>query len=221
MTANPQVIKYVSERQDSPFHATVSLLDQWNSKIQTIHPSDVYEAALRIDSKYPNKRLIVHFLQPHAPFIGPTANQIRRRTGKTIGGLDPGRSYTKMPSQSIETTSYRGMLRSENITIDDVRAAYRETLAITTNYILNLVGNLDGKTAISSDHGELLGDRLHPGGVQRWEHPRGVRAPELCLVPWIECPYDERKEIRSEPAENSIEIDQEVVDERLRSLGYV
>jgi hypothetical protein len=32
----------------------------------------VTEAALEAAEWYPNERLIVHYLQPHAPYIGPT-----------------------------------------------------------------------------------------------------------------------------------------------------
>lgn len=222
ITANPQPLKYAFERNDNPFHAMVSLLDYWDGETQTVHPEEVYKATLEVESDYPDKRLIIHFLQPHAPFIGKTANELRERTGKTIGGLNPGREYTDIEPQSIDTTSYRRIFLSDDkVSIEEIRAAYRETLAIATNYVIGLAGKLDGKTAITSDHGELLGDRLHPFGARRWEHPEGIRSSELCFVPWVECPWDERKDVKAESPTQHDEIDQERVTDRLRSLGYM
>jgi len=222
VTANPQPLKYAVERDDTPFHAIISLLKYWDEETQPIHPEDVFEAVVSAAEDYPDKRLIVHFLQPHAPFLGETAGQIREQTGKTIGGLDPGREYTNVESQSIETTSYPGMLRSHpEVTISDIRDAYRETLAITTNYVFDLAEKLDGKSVITSDHGELLGERLHPLGIRRWEHPEGIRSSELCFVPWVEYPWDARKSIISEPPAQQSNINEQRVNNRLQSLGYI
>lgn len=221
VTANPQPLKYIFERDEMPFHAMVSVLNQWDSETQTVEPPDVCEAARRAESRYPDKRLIVHFLQPHAPFIGPKAKWMRERLGKTIGGLNPGREYTGVDAKQIETTSYQGMLQSsDDVTIEDIRTAYRETLAICMKYIVNLTGALEGKTAISSDHGELLGESTHRLGCRHWEHPRGVRARELCVVPWVECPTDERKSVRADPPKEVV-ADHENVENRLHALGYV
>ena len=223
VTANPQTLRYDFERDNSPFHAIISVVDQWDERLQTVHPMDVYEASARAEKKYPNKRLLIHFLQPHAPFIGPTAKQLRKRTGKTIGGLDPGREYTDMKTKKIDTTSYRGMLRHDpKLDLSTIRESYIETLRIVTNYVIGLAGKLKGKTAISSDHGELLGDRIHRFGSRRWEHPGGVRSKELCLVPWVEIPTDEKKTITSDPPTNNTNnVDQSMINEKLQSLGYM
>lgn len=42
----------------------------WDEHLGTTPPEEVTKAALRIDRKHPNKRKIIHYLQPHDPFIG-------------------------------------------------------------------------------------------------------------------------------------------------------
>jgi len=222
ITANPQPLRYDFERNDKPFNRMVSVLDEWDAEIQTIHPRDVRNAALDAAESYPEKRLIIHFLQPHAPFLGPTAAKIRERTGTTVCGLDPGREYTAVQSQNVEATGYRGILREhQSIDIEDIITAYLETLAIVTVHAINMAGRFTGKVALTADHGELLGDRLHLFGSQRWEHPGGIRTPELCTVPWVEFPFDKRRDICSEPPEQETSTEQEMVNTRLQALGYV
>jgi len=218
VTANPQVLRYHFESERDVFHDIISLLDRWDSETQTIEPEFVREAALEAAEAYPDKRLLVHFFQPHAPFLGPTAAEIRRRTGKTIGGLNPGREYTEVESKDIEPASYEDILK-EGVTPEEIRTAYRETLELVVEECQQLVDDLPGKTAITSDHGELLGERLYPFGSPQWEHPGDFRNAELCVVPWVEFETGERKRVTSEPPKEQ-SADEGAIDKRLRALGY-
>jgi len=42
---------------------------RWNEELGTVHPCDVSIEAIKTFYRYPDKRLIVHYLQPHAPYI--------------------------------------------------------------------------------------------------------------------------------------------------------
>lgn len=222
VTANPQVLKFQSEENsDTPvFHDTISLLDRWDTETQTIRPETVRDGALEAARNHPNKRLIIHFLQPHAPFLGPKAEEIQRRTGRTIGGLNPGREYTGIEPKKVETASYQEMI-DKGITREEILASYRETLWLVIAECQPLINTLPGKTVITSDHGELLGDRIYPFGGQRWEHPADIRSTELCVVPWVEFDTNDRKLVTSEPPKERESVDQSTVDDRLRSLGYL
>jgi len=221
VTANPQVLKFQSESDlESPiFYNTISLLDEWDEDAQTIRPEEVTQAALRADREYPNKRLIIHFLQPHAPFLGPTAKKIQDRTGKTVGGVDPGREYTNIQPQNINSSSYMDVLEM-GISPEEIRTAYRETLQLVLEECNLLRGTLSGKTALTSDHGELLGERVHPFGDPRWEHPPKVRTSELCIVPWVEFEATDRKSVIEESPKQFPEENDETVESRLQALGY-
>jgi hypothetical protein len=53
------------------FHDIVELWDtDYDEDIGTVHPESVAAAAKETAERYPNKRLIVHFMQPHGPLIG-------------------------------------------------------------------------------------------------------------------------------------------------------
>lgn len=44
----------------------------WDEHLGTTPPGEVTKAALRLDKEFPKKRKIIHYLQPHDPFIGKT-----------------------------------------------------------------------------------------------------------------------------------------------------
>ncbi len=41
----------------------------WDNKLGTVHPETLTQIALSLRKQYPEKRLIIHYLQPHAPYI--------------------------------------------------------------------------------------------------------------------------------------------------------
>lgn len=43
------------------------------------HPENVYNIAKDSLESYPNKRIVVHFMQPHGPYFGKKAKQLRRQ----------------------------------------------------------------------------------------------------------------------------------------------
>lgn len=45
----------------------------------TIYLEDVVTAAKGANNDHPNKRLILHFMQLHWPYLGPTAEKLRTR----------------------------------------------------------------------------------------------------------------------------------------------
>ena len=163
-------------------------------------------------------------MQPHPPFLGATAESIHERTGKTIDGLNLGHysEYVDMDPKDIEdihSVTYQEVLE-EGIEREEIRRAYQETLKIVVNECHHLQESLQGKTALTSDHGELLGERQYPFGSRRWRHPGNTRTKELCVVPYLEFDCKRRKEIKSEPPAEDKSINEEIVDKRLRSLGY-
>ncbi|MHA2407953.1 MAG: hypothetical protein ACXACA_06250 [Candidatus Ranarchaeia archaeon] len=41
----------------------------WNEQLGTVHPQKINEITMNLKDKYPEKRLIIHYLQPHAPYM--------------------------------------------------------------------------------------------------------------------------------------------------------
>ena len=223
-TANPQVLKFVSEhpREVSRFHDVVSLLDKWDNETQTILPSTVYEEGLKLQKKHPQKRFIFHFLQPHVPFLGEKADEIEQRIGKRLGGLDPHRDYTFTSVKRGDPNRVSHTRMAElDVGVDEYITAYRETMDIVIEYAMKLAEEIDGKTALTSDHGWNLGERSVPFFGPKWLPERHeIRTDELCKVPYIEFDWDERKRVIEEDPSEKLDIDRSKIGRRLTALGY-
>lgn len=165
----------------------------------SVRPETVTQQALRVAGNFPNKRLIVHYMQPHQPYIGPT--------GEEHFAISPG---------LIET-----LRKSENVSDELLWQAYCENLEIVLEQVKRLVDSLEGKTVITSDHGELLGERVFPIPLKTYGHFDGIYVDELIDVPWFICDFTERKTIKyEEPNTKERKETEDAVDDRLRQLGY-
>lgn len=206
ITSNP----FVTRLEDDTFHAVVNLLDKWDSELQTVPPKAVTEAAERVYSTYPDKRLIVHFMQPHYPFIGEMGKEIDHK------------GYSKGENNHLPGETVWSQLRnsSNKITKEEVWEAYCENLEIVLSHAQDVLDALPGKSVITSDHGNLIGERLRPLPVRGYGHPPGMPIPELVNVPWLVVDGDERRNIRSDPPITREQPNEEIVNERLRALGY-
>jgi len=200
VSANPQLDRF--EVTDN-FHKYYRLYENhWDNDLRTVQPDAVAEVALKAEASHPNKRLIIHYVQPHYPFIGELGQEIDHR------------GFTQLGKFERKTDDVWSHLKNGNIDEDSVWKAYNENLKIALPSVERLINNLDGKTVVTSDHGNVLG---------RWGvygHPTYRYLKELVEVPWFEASHSERKEIikGSLSDETSEEID--IVNERLEALGY-
>lgn len=72
VSANPKISKFKLKKWlgSIPFFSIEEVWDYgWDSELSTVPPENVVESALRVVERYPDKRMIVHFIQPHQPFI--------------------------------------------------------------------------------------------------------------------------------------------------------
>jgi hypothetical protein len=176
VTANPQLVAK-AERFDTKLHDIVNVWceDGWSDELQTVHPETMAAYAAETSERYPCKRLIVHFIQPHCPFIGETGRH--RLPESTL------RFWNDVRIGTFDTSR------------DTLVAAYRENLSIALEHVESLVADLPGKTVVTSDHGQLIGERSFPLPVTEYGHPRNTYVDELVEVPWLVCPFDDRKKI--------------------------
>lgn len=158
-------------------------------------PSTVTDRALETAEQYPNKRLIVHYLQPHQPYLSPESQHLENG------------------SHIYDTIAKNEMSKSEIV------EAYRDNLRFVLDEVERLLATLQGKTVISADHGELFGERQRPIPMRDYGHPEGVYVEELVKVPWHTSSNGPRKNIVSEQPSKKTDVTGEV-DEQLRNLGY-
>lgn len=199
VSANPWYIRLRGEI-DSRVHSYINLhTDEKRDAVGglTTTPSTVTRNAQRAASENPKKRLLVHYLQPHQPFLG--------EFGKNMF------DFHKDTFLSV---------KRNKVSESDVIHAYRENLELVLKEVEKLVNSLEGKTIISADHGELLGERQRPIPMQYFGHPCGVYVGELLKVPWHIIEGAERKEIVSEEPKKETETDQDAIQEQLSALGY-
>lgn len=207
VTANP----YAARIPDGTFHAVESLLDsEWDAEAGTVYPEAVVRRALEASETYPNKRLIIHFMQPHFPFLGETGTEIPGGFGRDMDNIDPERSHPWFDKLWGGGVDRKLLLK-----------AYRENHDYVVPYVEELLGGLNGKSVITADHANLVGERGFPIPIRLYGHPGGFYHPNLITVPWIELDEDDtRRTIRSDPPRAGDALDDETVKRRLESLGY-
>lgn len=189
---------HVSKESPAAWHR---LIDVWandfDDEAGTVMADDLAEHAKSAADDYPNKRLIVHFNQPHGPYVGDIPLEFERI---------PGRGSGQALAEGV-------------ITEEEFRQAYRSNLEYVLPHARRLADDLPGKSVITADHGELFGKRLFPIPIRGFAHPMGLRDPDLVTVPWAVVDGDKRKQVIDDGTSES-EIDCDVADERLSALGY-
>lgn len=69
------------------------MMDHWDRKTQTVLPEDMVKKAIEVHKKYPDKRLVIHFVKPHLPYIGEKAAAMRKQLGRPPGGYNPNQDH--------------------------------------------------------------------------------------------------------------------------------
>ena len=186
------------------FHKQIDVWqDHWHDEHRTVMPEVVTEAAIDAAERYPDKRLIVHYLQPHAPYVGPT-------------GIE------RLPTEYLNFwEAFRD--GKFDVSLETAKQAYRENLELVLPHVSELLSEFEGRTVVTADHGELLGERDSPIPIRRFGHPSHTDLPALVEVPWFVSESGARRDIVAAPpeaGEEDADLDSEVVKNRLRDLGY-
>jgi len=156
--------------------------------------------AIETAEKYPNKRLIVHIVPPHLPYLGPTGEKIHEKSATPWQD-----TFTSDCSFSTET----------------LVKGYRENVDHAVSAVDGLIGQLRGKTVVTADHGEFLFDRSSPLPIVEYLHPAKTYTKELVKVPWLVVDSDQRKVIEAEEPKERARTSSESSHEQLKALGYV
>jgi len=207
VTANPQ-LRYHREAFEPELHATIDVweADGWDERYHTVLPETMTERTKAAAEEFPDKRLVSHFIQPHYPFL----------TDEDV--FENGRAFRDRDKVSCWQQVMTGELP---VSPEAVWAAYRETLDRTLPAVAELLNALDGKTVVTADHGNMIGERARPVPVTEWGHPQGIYTEELVRVPWLVDDDDDRREIvAEEPVAPESEVDEGAVADRLEQLGY-
>lgn len=182
VTANPLINLYLP----GAFYKIYSTWDYgWDESLNTVPPENVVKDALFAKEDDPEKRLIVHFVQPHCPFIG--TNLTPEVTKDSARAFLLGRVLPK-PQEDIAVNQPSFLIELGRLKKEEVWEAYKQNLKIVLPFVRQLVEKLSGKTVVTSDHGEIFGEKvphfLYP--CKEYGHPCGLTmVEELVKVPWF------------------------------------
>lgn len=208
VTANPQLYRYRDEL-DATFHDVIHVWmeDGWDDQYGTVLPETTTRYAQEAAERYADKRLFVHYLQPHYPFIGAGTE------------FDKGHIEAPDAGDSFWLRLTDGTL---NVDREMVWNAYAQNLDLVLPYVEALLAEFEGRTVVTSDHGNLFDERVFPIPMRVWGHPKGIHVDSLLEVPWLVHESGERRETTAEdPASETRTVEQQVVEDRLADLGYV
>jgi hypothetical protein len=200
----------VSRHVPGSFH---QLIECWRDAVsEDLNGPDasvVTEAAIAAHEQYPNKRVVVHYIQPHYPFV-----------------KDPDLQFTTFRNTTewrVEGDSRAAdvweALRAGLVAKDDVWAGYRRNLEYVLEEVEELLAAIDGRAAVTADHGNLLGEWSYPVPIREYGHPSELVQPSLTTVPWA-IRDGPRREIEHGVVTSSTEAGNREIDSHLEALGY-
>jgi len=198
ITSNTSSEAYLS---DKPFQFLEEVWrDGWDEEIGTIPAQEVTDRAIYHMRESDAKRNIVHYMQPHLPFVTRpdiNSNVVTTRgvvgRGKYLGGLHKEEGYSK----------------------EELWKATLENLRYVLDSVEVLISNVDADLAIiSADHGEAFGEQ----GI--WNHPCRTYIDCLIQVPW--CPTSAIDSGNHNPdyEPTATNKDNMSLDDKLEALGY-
>jgi hypothetical protein len=173
--------------------------------IKTTPPEAVTDAAIHAWRSQDLDRLIVHYMQPHQPF------RSRPDWEQETSNLENLVTDTEVGGPCIWQRCRRGELDP-----DAVWKAYRDNLEWVWHDVENrLLENIDGRVAITADHGNAIGE----WGC--WAHPPGTVVPAVRRVPWVSVDGRDNHTVTPDVDLGTAACNSErAVDEQLEALGY-
>ncbi|WP_159904975.1 hypothetical protein [Salinirussus salinus] len=176
----------------------------WDDELGTVPPGSL-ASSLRGHEDIVDRadRTVVHYMQPHAPYLSRGSGQKLRRIQSGIrkqgeaddgstGGLltrlaDRVRPRVERLLEGSQLVQKSGLWLEldplavvRNGTREAAMELYEENLRIVLEAVAELVPELDGRVVVTADHGEAFGEE----GV--WEHHIETHIPPLVEVPWLE-----------------------------------
>lgn len=193
VTGNP----FTTILEDDTFH-DVKLDEAWDGRSEEAPPERITTAAIDAHREHPDKRIIVHYMTPHSPYIADGYEHVDDAIG-----------------------SWQSVNYLQGTTWDEVRAAYRANLRLVLEHVEELLESIEGKVVVTADHGQILGERTRPIPVRVYGHPARYYVSGVLDVPWFEIKKGERRDVQAELPVGSIDVDEETRERRLQALGYV
>ncbi|MFB6143976.1 MAG: hypothetical protein ABEJ98_01570 [Candidatus Nanohaloarchaea archaeon] len=135
----------------------------WDEEQGTVMPEPVVRDVKTAEKLFPNKRKIIHFMQPHHPFVKYDIEEEQ--------GFD---QYV----DDFSRDGVWGLVREGKIPEEEAWEGYKNNLKFVMGYVQDLSESLEGKTMLTADHGNFVGENGLYG------HPTKSKAKVLRKVPF-------------------------------------
>ncbi|MDR5657393.1 hypothetical protein RH831_09395 [Halodesulfurarchaeum sp. HSR-GB] len=158
----------------------------------------ITDLAIRTARQKEWSKLIVHYMQPHKPFL---------KRGNT-------REEYTVDKESLGHLLYHRYFNGE-LTVADLHAAFTDNLRYVLEEVKLLLENVHApKTVITADHGQAFGE----DGL--YDHIPGVKHPSVREVPWVKTSAKDTESLYPREYE-AADYDNKTVQENLKKLGYL
>ncbi|QGA80157.1 hypothetical protein [Candidatus Nanohalobium constans] len=198
---------YIPEKYETnPSRYIANVVDiwdsSWNSKMGTVTPEAVNKEFKDKKEDISDRRTVIHYMQPHKPFIGYGSSRMENMKKQSIGKIEsesrqilPDSVSERLSSlierlERSETAMKIGLMMSLSPmnfvkaflgdSEETMKILHEENMRKALECVQELATDLDGKVVITSDHGEAFGEQ----GV--WGHHIETHIPPLIEVPWLE-----------------------------------
>jgi hypothetical protein len=200
VTANVFSEEYIAD--ESLDHVDEVWRYGWDEDLNTISPRSVTDSAIQINREEQPEQLIIHYMQPHHPFI---ADEEMSRFD-----VDPfGRENT---GENEHITAWDAVRRGL-VSRQKVWNAYKDNLRLVLEEVNILRNNMDADNfVISADHGNAVGE----WGI--YDHPIGFPHPSVKRVPWVETTASDSESYIPENTNKNKSTTG--IESRLKALGY-
>lgn len=166
VTANPYLSRIYLKQK--PFFKNIPAWEiGWDDELLVTPPWVMADLSKKQVKRFPDKRIIFWFMQPHHPFINSDID-------------DDWNMVDMMVNNKSGLKSVWTMVKDGDVTVEQVWDAYKSNLVQTMPYVEKLVDFLDGKVVVTSDHGNCFGE------FGLFCHPQSIHIPPLVDVPYLE-----------------------------------
>lgn len=173
----------------------------WDNEEGYLPPDVMTDRAISLHREHEPDQMLVHYMQPHAPFIS-----------EDDMGYHIDTNHFASPKGTVQQRTPWELLRDGEVTHDELWSAYKDTLHVVLESVETLLESVDAdRVVISADHGNAVGE----WGI--YGHPRNIPIRPLREVPWVVTSANDNGEYT--PREHDKEVSEDI-ENKLEALGY-
>lgn len=189
VSGNPMVSKFkLSKIGLGDYFKIIDAWDiGWDSELNGVRPEPVTRIAIDTIKKYPNKRILIHYLQPHFPWLeNPETNRGR---GLLLEWTENKEKKHLHQMNTEEKKRFKGIMwdyvKMGKASVEECREGYISNFIIVMEEVKKLLKEIpkDKIVIISADHGECLGFPTEKGYVGHGPNLHEYRS--LLEIPWF------------------------------------